>query len=124
MSFNSFCKFIFMQVPVKASDINWDISKSKTATQLDENYRSQVTLSLPAKSEKLVSDVVFVLDKSTSTQIENQTLDMLENLQTQISQTNAKVKVGIVIFNKEANVFGWFDLENDLMISKRRFLKK
>ena len=22
-----------MQVPVKASDINWDISKSKTATQ-------------------------------------------------------------------------------------------
>ena len=95
-----------MQVPVKASDINWDISKSKTATQLDKNYRSQVTLSLPAKSEKLVSDVVFVLDKSTSTQIENQTLDMLENLQTQISQTNAKVKVGIVIFNKEANVFG------------------
>ena len=28
-----------MQVPVRASDINWDISKSKTATQLDENYR-------------------------------------------------------------------------------------
>lgn len=109
-----FVSLFFMQVPVKASDINWDISKSKTATQLDENYRSQVTLSLPAKSEKLVSDVVFVLDKSTSTQIENQTLDMLENLQTQISQTNAKVKVGIVIFNKEANVFGWFDLENDL----------
>lgn len=66
----------------------------------------------------------FVLDKSTSTQIENQTLDMLENLQTQISQTNAKVKVGIVNFNKEANVFGWFDLENDLMISKMQILKK
>lgn len=114
MSFNSFCKFIFYASSCKASDINWNISKSKTATQLDKNYRSQVTLSLPAKSEKLVSDVVFVLDKSTSTQIENQTLDMLENLQTQISQTNAKVKVGIVIFNKEANVFGWFDLENDL----------
>ena len=56
-----FVSLFFMQVPVKASDINWDISKSKTATQLDENYRSQVTLSLPTKSEKLVSDVVFVL---------------------------------------------------------------
>ena len=56
-----------------------------------------MTLSLPAKSEKLVSDVVFVLEiKSTSTQIENQTLDMLENLQTQISQTNAKVKSGLL----------------------------
>ena len=119
-----FVSLFFMQVPVKASDINWDISKSKTATQLDENYRSQVTLSLPAKSEKLVSDVVFVLDKSTSTQIENQTLDMLENLQTQISQTNAKVKVGIVIFNKEANVFGWFDLENDLDDIKKAIFKE
>ena len=119
-----FVSLFFMQVPVKASDINWDISKSKTATQLDKNYRSQVTLSLPAKSEKLVSDVVFVLDKSTSTQIENQTLDMLENLQTQISQTNAKVKVGIVIFNKEANVFGWFDLENDLDDIKKAIFKE
>ena len=109
-----FVSLFFMQVPVKASDINWDISKSKTATQLDENYRSQVTLSLPAKSEKLVSDVVFVLDKSTSTQIENQTLDMLENLQTQISQTNAKVKVGIVIFN---NI--WNELSCRIISRKR-----
>lgn len=27
-----FVSLFFMQVPVKASDINWDISKSKTAT--------------------------------------------------------------------------------------------
>lgn len=49
---------------------------------------------------------------------------MLENLQTQISQTNAKVKVGIVIFNKEANVFGWFDLENDLDDIKKALFKE
>lgn len=49
---------------------------------------------------------------------------MLENLQTQISQTNAKVKVGIVIFNKEANVFGWFDLENDLDDIKKAIFKE
>ena len=44
----------------------WQISKSKTATNLDENYQSEVTLSLPAAQEQLESDVVFVLDKSTS----------------------------------------------------------
>ena len=45
-----FVSLFFMQVPVKASEVNWNISKSKTATQLDENYRSQVTLSLPANN--------------------------------------------------------------------------
>ena len=84
---------------------DWDVehSKSKTATPLDANYESDVTLSLPSAEEQLVSDVVFVLDKSTSTDIEAEALTMLDNLQKQIADTNAKVKVGVVIFNKEAN---------------------
>ena len=45
---------------------NWKVSKSKTATQLDSENKSKVTLSLPSREEELVSDVVFVLDKSTS----------------------------------------------------------
>ena len=49
-----------------AAPEKWDISKSKTATNLDANYESKVTLSLPSKEEKLVSDVVFVIDKSNS----------------------------------------------------------
>ena len=90
--------------PTEPSEpVDWETSKSKTATNLDENYESQVTLSLPAKDEQLVSDVVFVLDKSTSTDIEAEALTMLDNLQKQIADTNAKVKVGVVIFNKEAN---------------------
>lgn len=101
-----------MNVPIEAKENQWDISKSKTATPLDEKYQTKVTLSLPSKSEKLESDVVFVLDKSTSAQVEDQALEMLEKLRMQIDKTDAKVKVGIVIFNKIANVSSWFDLSS------------
>ena len=81
----------------------WQISKSKTATNLDENYQSEVTLSLPAAQEQLESDVVFVLDKSTSAELEQQVITMLNGLKNQIKDTGAKVNVGVVIFNKVAN---------------------
>ena len=58
----------------------WDVSKSKTATQLDKDFISDVTLSLPAAEEQLVSDVVLVLDKSTSAALEEQALAMLREL--------------------------------------------
>lgn len=89
----------------------WTISKSKTATNLDSNYESKVTLSLPSAEEKLDSDIVFVLDKSTSVQLENQALEMLNALKGQADKTGAKIKVGVVIFNKIANVTEWKDLE-------------
>ena len=93
--------------PVEEPTVNSGLvqghSKSKTATQLDENYQSQVTLSLPSAEEQLVSDMVFVLDKSTSAELEEQAVKMLENLNDQIKETGAKVKVGVVIFNKEAH---------------------
>ncbi len=89
----------------------WTISKSKTATNLDSNYESKVTLSLPSAEEKLDSDIVFVLDKSTSVQLKNQALEMLNALKGQADKTGAKIKVGVVIFNKIANVTEWKDLE-------------
>ena len=82
---------------------HWQISKSKKATNLDENFESQVTLSLPSAEEKLENDIVFVLDKSTSVQLENEALEMLKELQAQAKENGAKVKVGVVIFNKEAH---------------------
>lgn len=91
----------------------WEISKSKTATNLDKNFESAVTLSLPAKDEQLVTDVVFVLDKSTSADLEDQALKMLTNLKEQVENTNAKVKVGVVIFNKEAHVTDFKDLATE-----------
>ena len=82
----------------------WETSKSKTATELNENRESTVTLGLPSAQESLVSDVVFVLDKSTSTEVEQQILDMLSDLKTEIEEKQAKVNVGVVIFNQEAHI--------------------
>ena len=90
---------------------HWQISKSKKATNLDENFESQVTLSLPSAEEKLENDIVFVLDKSTSVQLENEALEMLKELQAQAKKNGAKVKVGVVIFNKEAHKSDFMDLE-------------
>ncbi len=91
--------------------IEWNVSRSKTATALDTNtWTSNVTLSLPSAEEALASDVVFVLDKSTSTKLEDQALGMLNKLKEQAKSTEAKVKVGVVIFNKEANVTPLTDL--------------
>lgn len=90
---------------------HWQISKSKKATNLDENFESQVTLSLPSAEERLENDIVFVLDKSTSVQLENEALEMLRELQAQAKENGAKVKVGVVIFNKEAHESGFMDLE-------------
>ena len=97
--------------PIESGD--WDVSKSKTATNLDENFESDVTLSLPSAETQLASDVVFVLDKSTSAELEDQALEMLKNLQAQIQETGAKVNVGVVIFNKEAHTNGFFDLATE-----------
>lgn len=97
--------------PIEGGD--WDVSKSKTATNLDENFESDVTLSLPSAEAQLASDVVFVLDKSTSAALEEQALEMLKNLQAQIQETGAKVNVGVVIFNKEAHTNGFFDLATE-----------
>ncbi|MDO5399936.1 MAG: Cna B-type domain-containing protein [Eubacteriales bacterium] len=97
-------------VPPSLPDNQDRVSQSKTATNLDENFKSRVTLSLPSAEEKLVSDVVFVLDKSTSASLEDQALSMLNKLKEQIAGNNAAVKVGVVIFNKVANVSGFYDL--------------
>ena len=94
--------------------IEWNVSRSKIATALDTStWTSNVTLSLPSAEEALASDVVFVLDKSTSTDLEDQALRMLNKLKEQAKSTEAKVKVGVVIFNKEAHVTPLTDLATD-----------
>ena len=101
------CVMLLSLMPVTAAAVDagpdWTVSGSKTATNLDSNFESQVTLSLPSAEEPLVTDVVFVLDKSTSPHLEDEALKMLSDLKTQVGKSNAKVKVGVVIFNKLAN---------------------
>lgn len=74
-------------------------SKSKTATNLDSNYESQVTLSLPSEQENLTSDVVFVVDASScSSKAGAQAMDMLSYLAAQVESTDATVNVGVIVF--------------------------
>lgn len=87
-----------------------ETSKSKSATNLDSNYETTVTLSFPSAQVSLDSDVVFVLDKSTSADVQNAALEMLKDLQGQLSGTGAKINVAVVLFNKEAHSTGWLDL--------------
>ena len=44
-------------------------------------------LDIGAGSEKTISDVVFVLDKSTSVEVKDAALDMLEELMTRVGET-------------------------------------
>ena len=68
-----------------------NVSRSKTATVLDKDYRSTVTLSLPSAEEKLASDVVFVLDKSTSAELEDKALALLADLKKEVTAYRGKL---------------------------------
>lgn len=81
---------------------DWSRSKSKTATNLDSKFNSTITLSVPSAEVPIATDVVFVLDKSTSADVKKSILDMLSDLQQSIDNSGATVKVGVVAFNKAA----------------------
>lgn len=78
---------------------DWEISKSKTATNLDENFESKVTLSLPSAEEKQVFDVVFVLDKSESPD-KDEVSKAVGDLLDKIEGSQGEVNIGVVTFNK------------------------
>ena len=93
-------------------NLDWETSKSKTATDLDANYESQVTLSLPAAEEKLTSAVMFVLDKSSCTEnVTTKALEMLENLSDSAVANGATIQVAAVQFAGRATVScNWTEL--------------
>lgn len=76
----------------------WDLSKSKEATNLDSNYESRVTLSLPADDYKGNLDVVFVLDGSTSTDAHDLASSAADLLSKLTEYQNLNVKAGLIIF--------------------------
>ena len=86
--------------PTEPSEpVDWETSKSKTATNLDKNYESQVTLSLPAAETVPVTDVVFVLDRSSSAGAARQEIsDMMDNLLEIVNNSDAVINVGVVNF--------------------------
>lgn len=81
----------------------WDVSRSKTATQLDADYESTVTLSLPSAEEQLSSDIVFVLDQSSCAKaVADMMPRLLGSLESAINETGADINVGVVIFRGNA----------------------
>ena len=79
----------------------------KTATELDENLETNVTLSFPGKREAEPADVVFVLDKSGASaqkDIYNQAKSFLEEVKTKAQTDGLDIKVGVVLFNKVGNI--------------------
>ena len=89
--------------PIQPGDetVNWEISKSKEATNLDENYESQVTLSLPAAGYEPEIDVVFVIDDTSSTS--SIFVDAAEKLLNELrSKDNLEINFGLVTFDAVA----------------------
>ncbi len=89
-----------------------DISKSKSATDLDANDQSKVTLSIPSAQENLASDVVFVLDGSSSanTNVVTEALALLDNLKKAAGSSGTTVNVCVVKFKRQAFKSDWFNL--------------
>lgn len=86
-------------------DLELDVSRSKTATELDSNRKSTVTLSLPSAEEKLESDVVFVMDDSECSGASGAAAkELVSQLLAQQELTNAQLKVGMVVFGGTAIV--------------------
>ena len=76
----------------------WDISKSKTATNLDENLESDVTLALPAAEYRQTMDVVFVIDDTHAGSgiFAESVSNLLDEL---ASKKNLDISVGVVAFD-------------------------
>lgn len=84
----------------KPASFDWEVSRSKTATALDADGSTRVTLSLPSAEETLASDVVFVLDTSSCVgEVMGQVSGLVAQLETAQEKNNADIKVGAVIFN-------------------------
>ena len=100
-----------------AMAVNYD----KTATALTEKKTTTVTLEVGATQETIGADVVFVLDKSTSTDVRNEAVKMLKELQEEAAERDLSVKVGAVVFNRSADneeyVVELADLSEDSTIS-------
>ncbi|MDO5033714.1 MAG: vWA domain-containing protein [Eubacteriales bacterium] len=89
--------------------MSWDISGDKQAnpTVLDSNQRvTEITLTLPSAQHPSTVDIVFVMDKSTSTATEGvdfseQVMALLDGLST--SGEDLLIKIGVIKFRGRAS---------------------
>lgn len=92
------------------SGIVWEHSKSKTATNLDADLTSDVTLTLPSADEQSGVEVCFVLDKSQFSDTKTSALKLLSELKDAVDASGASAKVDIIGFNRAGFEVGSYDL--------------
>ena len=85
---------------------DWDVSKSKTATPLDENLQTEIEIALPSSKEELETTVVFVIDNSSSTVTDaiTEAQSVVDTLMEQVRESGAKVNIAVVAFKGDAKV--------------------
>lgn len=92
--------------PVDPVPPEWENSKSKIATNLDENFESKVTLSLPAADYEAEVDVVLVIDVSSSmkegdiAEAKSAAIAMCDEL---AAKDKLDVRIGVVTFDETAH---------------------
>ena len=83
------------------------VTQDKTATALNEAKNTTVSLEIGATEEHPVSDVVFVLDKSTSVDVKDAAENMLDELMNRVNPDESTINVGVVVFNNNASNEGY-----------------
>ena len=108
------------------ASFDWEVSRSKTATALDADGSTRVTLSLPSAEETLTSDVVFVLDGSSSADanVVKESLKLLKELKKAAGDNGATVNVCIVKFKRQAFKSDWYDLATHFEDIKKKMETK
>ncbi|MBE6933344.1 MAG: VWA domain-containing protein [Ruminococcaceae bacterium] len=87
------------------SESSDEIEKSKTASPLDANGVSDVKLSVGGSQDRQGSDIVFVVDKSSSDALsKGEATEMLKALVEAQKDSDASIKIGFVIFNYTSKV--------------------
>lgn len=93
-----------------------DVSKSKTATALDANGQTQITLSLPSAEMKKTLDVVFVVDNAFPAKnhdAANKAAALLDELREMSQEGNLNINVGLVISGGYVPVLNYDQLKHD-----------
>lgn len=90
------------------------VTLNKSATALDENNQTTVTLQIGATQQSVESNVVFVLDKSTSADVRTEAGNMLDALYKQVAAGNT-VNVAVVYFESSASATEWVTLSSETL---------
>ena len=75
------------------------LNKTTSVEDMSDVDKTTITLSVGSEETTTGADVVFVLDKSTSTDVKDEALEMLNELKSVSEEKKLSVKVGVVVFD-------------------------